>query len=136
MKDQLPNLRLLGVASSEWGRDWSVLSGKIDQVIEDQGFELGGQDIYLEFSQWPKLNEVMIYRSVIGPLKEIDPPFKLQDWESAAIESFPLQSMDWPELFEEITQIRGASQLGSDFILKFSRRFNDELVFNKQVLFR
>lgn len=136
MKDQLPNLRLLGLPSSEWGRDWGALTSEIDQLIEDQGFELGGQDILIEFNQWPQLAKVMIYRSVIGPLKEIDLPFTLVDWESSAIERFDLKGSEWNDLFEEIAQIRRENDLNSDFIIKLTRRFQDELIFNKQVLFR
>lgn len=136
MKDQLPNLRLLGVESSDWGRDWDSLVPQIDQKIEDYAFELASQEIYIEFSQWPNLPKVMIYRSVIGPIKEIEPPYTLTDWESAPVERFELQSELWVDLFEEIATMKKDIVHAHDFILVLSRQLEGELFFNKQVLFR
>lgn len=136
MKDQLPNLRLLGLESSEWGRDWDVLTQEIDQKIDDYGFELSSQDIYIEFNHWPSLSKVMVYRSVIGPLKEVELPFILVDWESSPVNRYELKTDSWTELFEEIAHIRQVEEQATDFILVFSRRLNKELNFYKQVLFR
>lgn len=136
MKDQLPNLRLIGLESSERGRDWSELTQKIDQKIEDHGFELTTQDIFIEFKEWPSLPKVMVYRSIIGPLKEMEAPFIITDWESSAIERMDLSSHEWHELFAEISHIRSQMSVGSDFVIVFSRRLAGELNFNKQVLFR
>lgn len=129
-------MRLLGLDSSEWGRDWSELVQEIDQKIEDHGFELSGQDILLEFKHWPNISQVMIYRSIIGPLKVIERPFILTDWESRPVTRFELKSHEWSDLFAEISQIRTEIDGGSDFIIVFSRRLTGELHFKKQVLFR
>jgi len=136
VKDQLPNLRLIGLTSSEWGRDWEYLVQEIDQKIDDYGFELAGQDILIEFKNWPALFEVKIYRPVIGPLKEVEAPFILLDWESAVVNRFDLKATEWNELFEEISKLRQENDVGPDFTIIFSRRFSEDLSFNKQVLFR
>jgi len=136
VREQLPNLRLLGLESSEWGRDWEVLVQEIDQKIDDYAFELASQDIYIEFTHWPALSKVMVYRSVIGPLKEVDLPLVLTDWESFPVNRFDLKADSWTELFEEISQIRQDQEQATDFIIVFSRRLNKELSFYKKVLFR
>lgn len=137
MKEQLPNLRLLLLESGEWGRDWQSLSNQLDQKLEDKGLELSVQDIYIQFISWPKVPQVLVGRSFIGPLIEMESPFIVNDWETAEVDLFPLQSVHWEDFFTEVAQIKAQNQLGSDFVIVFKRRIVDEkLEFIKQVLFR
>lgn len=137
MKEQLPNLRLLFLESSEWGRDWQSLSSQLDQKLEDKGLELSVQDIYIQFISWPKVPQVLVGRSFIGPLIEIDSPFIVNDWETAEVDLFPLQSVQWEDLFAEVAEIKAQNMLGADFIIVFKRRIAEgKLEFIKQVLFR
>lgn len=137
MKEQLPNLRLLLLESGEWGRDWQSLANQLDQKLEDKGLELSVQDIYIQFISWPKVPQVLVGRSFLGPLIEMESPFIVNDWETEEVDLFPLQSVQWEDLFEEVAQIKAKNQLGSDFVIVFKRRMVEgQLGFIKQVLFR
>lgn len=137
MKEQLPNLRLLLLESGEWGRDWQSLANQLDQKLEDKGLELSVQDVYIQFISWPKVPRVLVGRSFIGPLIEMESPFIVNEWETAEVDLFSLQSVQWEDLFEEVAQIKAQNQLGSDFVIVFKRRMVEgQLGFIKQVLFR
>lgn len=137
MKEQLPNLRLLFLESSEWGRDWESLVLEIDQKLEDKGLELSVQDIYMDFTSWPKIPQVLVGRSFIGPLIEMESPFIVKDWETTQVDVFTLKAEHWDDIFEEIAGIKSRESLGSDFVIVFKRRIQaGKLEFIKQVLFR
>jgi hypothetical protein len=126
----LPNMRLLGTASAQDGRDWDQLVRNIDQVVEAQNFDLAEETVVIEFQE----GAASVYRPVIGGVRELPAPWQLVDRTAGETEVFRLEENNWEDLMEEVGELRPENAGGFTLLLK--RRMAPELKLSVEVFFR
>lgn len=119
----LPNMRLLGLPSSEEGRDWADIARRIDQKIEVEGYDLAEETTLVDFRD----GVVRVFRPVIGGLKELGTPWLLIDLTSAQVPSRTLDVDFWDDVLEEIEE--------DNFTVMLKRRYEGELRLSVEVFF-
>lgn len=133
IKTILPNCRWLSIKSEHQGRDWSILTQKIDQELENLGMDLSEETIFLIFDE--TAGHCQVARSVIGPKKILNGEIKLVDWVQAPVLGLALKSLAWDDLWAETTQalkMQKGSKKG--FMLAIKRRLNPELALSVELL--
>lgn len=139
------NQRLVCLPSQGLGEDWLELSSKIDEVIPGHGLDLSEEAVYLIFDGSPGSvlhgeGSCLVARSVIGPLVQLPPPFKLMDISSRKVNRQKLQENSWSEALEaafgawqELQRQGKIVQTGFIFCLR--RRLVPELNLELEVIF-
>jgi hypothetical protein len=141
----LPNSRWLCLSSDDFGRDWFEKSGKIDDYVESMGLDHIQEDVYLFYNESPLdlLNgngECVIGRSVSGPKKDLNFPFKFLDWSSRPVIIYPLKGESLEQYLEFAVEKRTTLELQgrrlkTSFILRVRRQLNPELKVSVEVIF-
>lgn len=137
-KIQLPNLRWIATESEHLGRDWFEKTLALDALIENLGLQLWEESVFFLFSNAPEAvlegrAQCLIARPVVGPWKELTPPFIMKDWTSSQ-----MTCVSWErDVFSEqslIEVVRSLSafglshkQLASPFMLSLKRELRPEL---------
>lgn len=116
-------MRLLGLASDAQGRDWDKLTRRIDHQLEVENFDLAEETVLIEFRK----GEAIVYRPVIGGLKEVHAPFVLSDRVAGKALMKTLQGEFWDEILDEVD--------GKDCTLVIKRRLDGELKLSVEVFF-
>lgn len=107
MKLILPNMRFLALASEDAGRDWFEKQTQIDKILANSPFELSEESVFLLYRHSPEEilegeMDCLVARSVIGPQKSPEAPFKLIDWKEATVFQEKLVGNDWNQLFKDV----------------------------------
>lgn len=132
-------MRLLARSSDASVTDWWEESQQIDEVMGGFGMDLSEEAVYLLFSNLSEL-ELTIARPVIGPLKELQAPYKIIDWSSAPVHRVPAAHSTWPEVFEQAqaeweklqnTKLKYLPQ----FMIRLERQIDSGLVLKTEILF-
>lgn len=116
-------MRLLGLPSSEEGRDWADVARKIDQKIESEGYDLAEETTLVDFND----GVVRVFRPVIGGKKELGHPWILADRTSAQVPSRKLDVDFWDDILDEIED--------DHFTVMLRRRYEGELRLSVEVFF-
>ncbi len=119
----LPNMRLLGLPSTEEGRDWVDLARKIDQKLESEGWDLSEETTLVEFRK----GEVKVYRPIIGGVRELGGPWILTDRTSLRVESRVIEADYWEDILDEIDE--------EEFTVLLKRRYEGGLSLSVEVVF-
>jgi hypothetical protein len=141
----LPNQRWLTLPSKSLGEDWWDKCLEIDEVLPRYGLDLADESVYFLYdrSPGPVLNregECLVARSVIGPKKEWEKPFKLIDWVSAPVYRKVLRSETWDQILEEAyLEWENLQQMNikvsRSFILCLKRQIEGALKLHIEVIF-
>jgi hypothetical protein len=141
----LPNSRWLCLSSDDLGRDWFQKSLKIDDYIESLGLDHIQEDTYLFYDQRPSdllsgNGECVIGRSVAGPKKDLNIPFKFLDWPSRPVLNYSLNGTSLEEYLESAEDKRTSlelqgRELKTSFILRIRRQLNPDLKITVEVIF-
>jgi hypothetical protein len=141
----LPNSRWLCLSSDDFGRDWLEKSWQIDDYVESLGLDHIQEDVYLFYNESPSdllkgKGECVIGRSVSGPKKDLNFPFKFLDWSSRPVITYPLKGGSLEQYLESALEKRTALELQgrglkTSFILRIRRQLNPELKVSVEVIF-
>jgi hypothetical protein len=139
------NQRLVCLPSQGLGEDWVELSTSIDEMIPGYGLDLSEEAVILIFNRSPGSvldgeGSCLVARSVIGPLVQLNPPFKLIDQTSQRVNRKNLGESTWNEALEasfgawqELQRQGKIVQTG--FTLCIRRRLVPELILELEVIF-
>ena len=131
MNSLLPNMRLLGLSCQDVS-EWNEEVQKIDESMGAFGMDLSEEAVYLLFEGLSD-GPVWVCRPVIGPLKELQAPFKLQDWKSAPVYRVELENPTWFELMDLAHEQWDSLQKSKlkyspAFMIRLSRQIDSGLV--------
>jgi hypothetical protein len=121
MNSLLPNLRLLTLPSEHQGQDYPELCCVIDRELENLGYDLEEESVYILFKHFPH-GPCLVARPVIGPLKATENA-KLLDLESRPVTRQTLSGVSWEALMSELTLLQGKDQ--KNLTLRLSRRIEN-----------
>lgn len=144
-KSILPNARLLCISSESLGRDWFEKSMELDMVLGELSMDLSEESIFILFDRAPGAvlageGSCQIARSVIGPKKSLQQPFRLVDWVQTEIYRKVLLSKDWEGVLEDCyleweNLQRSGTKVASPFIILVKRGLKPDLNLALEVLF-
>ena len=145
MNSLLPNLRWLCLPSDNLGQDWFQKARSIDQVLAQEGMDLAEETTFLLFSNAPSdilegIGECVIARAVIGPKKNLTPPWMIQDWRAAPVWREVLQGQTLTEFLENAEERRLKANkiersFAEPFILSVRRHLDPDLRLSVECLF-
>lgn len=139
IKTILPNARFLSLDSENLGQDWAQKAQGIDRQLPGLSMDLAEESVFLLFDAAPGSvldgsAHCQIARSVIGPKRNLEAPFKLQDWVQAPVWRKLMGSrptLNWGELLDESYQEwenlqRQGHPLKASFMLVIKRRMEPQ----------
>ncbi len=139
------NQRLIYLPSQGLGEDWLELSTSIDEMIPGYGMDLSEEAVYLIFDGSPGSvlhgeGSCLVARSVIGPLVQLSPPYKLMDISSRPVHLKNLSETSWQGALEAAFGAwqelqRQGKMVQSGFTLGIRRRLRPELNLELEVIF-
>jgi hypothetical protein len=144
-KSILPNARLLCLSSESLGRDWAEKSHEVDLILGELSMDLSEESVYILFDRAPGAvlageGSCQIARSIIGPKKSLQQPFRLVDWVQADVYRKVLNSKDWESVLEDCyleweNLQRSGAKLASPFMILVKRGLKPKLNLALEVLF-
>ncbi len=132
-------MRLLTRQAQVSVTEWMSETQKIDDAMGGFGLDLSEEAVYLLFDDINELN-LRVARPVIGPLKELQAPFNIQDWSSAPVHRLSVPNSQWSEVFDlaqtEWRKLQ-ASKLKylSQFMIRLERQIDSGLILKTEILF-
>lgn len=87
--------------------EWRKINNELEEIILSQkDWSLARDVVTFFFPHTPDfMNEnqegCLIGRELIGPPKEIDPPFVALDWQNQELDYYPVEVKTWDDLFDQ-----------------------------------